>query len=58
MAMHENQKKKGLVFEDHNGVELPMIDKYGPNDGAGAAGVNIGNIAKHPYLKKNLLGAR
>ena len=31
-----------------------MIDKDGPNDGAGPAGVDTGKIAKHPYLKKNL----
>ena len=50
MAIHEKQQK-GLVFEDRNGVELPMIDEDAPNAGAGATGVDIGNIANHPYLK-------
>ena len=49
MAMHE-KKKKGLVLDYCNGVELPMIDKDILSDGAGAAGVRIGNIASNPYL--------
>ena len=49
MAMHKNQQKV-LVFEDRNGVELPMTDENGPKNGSGAAGVDIGNIANHPYL--------
>ena len=52
MAMHEKQQKK-LVFEDHNGVELPMTDKDGPINGSGATGVDIGNIANHSYLGNN-----
>ena len=48
MAVHEKQQND-LVFEDRNGVELPMIDKECPNDGAGAAGVDIKNIANHIY---------
>ena len=52
MAMHENQQK-GLVFEDHNGVELPMLDGDVLDDGAGATVVDIGNIANHMYLEYN-----
>ena len=49
MAMHEKQKK-GLVFEDRNRVDLPMTDEDRPSDGAGATGVDIGNIYNHLYL--------
>ena len=52
MAMHE-KKQKGLVSEGCNGVELLMIDKDGPNNLAGAAGVDICNIDNHPYLENN-----
>ena len=50
--IHENTQKKhkGLLFEGRNGVELPMIDGYGPNNDAGTAGVEFGNISSHPYL--------
>ena len=30
-----------------------MTDEYGPKDSSGAAGVDIGNIANHPYLENN-----
>ena len=49
MTMHEKQKNR-LVFEDRNALELPMIDEDGPSDGAGATGVDIGNIANQPNL--------
>ena len=52
MAMHKNQQKV-LVFEDRNGVELPMTDENDPKNSSGAAGVDIGNIANHPYLENN-----
>ena len=47
MSMHEKQQK-GLLFEDRNGVEVPMIDEDGPNNFSGAAGVDIYNIDNHP----------
>ena len=37
MAIHE-KKQNGLVFEDRNGVEVPMIYEDSPSNGAGAAG--------------------
>ena len=49
MKIHK-KKHKGLLFEGRNGVELPMIDGYGPNNDAGTAGVEFGNISSHPYL--------
>ena len=49
MDVNENQQN-GLVFEDRNGVELPMMDGDGPDAGTGAAGVYIGSISNHPYL--------
>ena len=30
-----------------------MTDEDGPSDGAGALGVDIGNIANHPYMGNN-----
>ena len=47
MTIHEKQQK-GPVFEDRNGVELPMTDEDGHSDGAGTAGVDIDNTANHP----------
>ena len=53
--MHEKQQK-GLLFKYHNTVELPMLGGDGPDDDAGAAGVDVGNRANNLYLKKNLPG--
>ena len=52
MSIHEKQQK-GMVFEYRTGVELPMIDGVGTDDGTGAAWVDIGNRANHPYLENN-----
>ena len=52
MSVNEKQQE-GLVFKDHNGVKLPMTDEDDPNNGAGAALVDIGKIANHPYLENN-----
>ena len=52
MAMYEKQQKI-LVFEDRNGVELPVTDEDVPRNGTSVAGVHIGNIANHPYLENN-----
>ena len=52
MAMHEKQKN-GLVFEDCNGVELPILEdvSYDSTDAAGvdiATNYNTSNLANHP----------
>ena len=52
MFMHEKQQK-GLLFKEHNGLDLPMTDEDGPSDGDSAAGVEIGNISNHPYMWNN-----
>ena len=41
------------MFKYHNTVELPMLGGDGPDDDAGAAGVDVGNRANNLYLKKN-----
>ena len=56
MAMHEKQKN-GLVFEDCNGVELPILEdvSYDSTDAAGvdiATNYNTSNLANHPVTHK------
>ena len=56
MAIYENQQKV-LIFEDHNGMELPILadgDGNGMPDNTGAAGVhNTDNQDNNPYLSNN-----
>ena len=52
MSINKKQQK-GLVFEDRNGVELPMKYEDGHSNGASAAGVAIINIDNHPYPENN-----
>ena len=49
----QEKQQNGLVFEAHNGVELPLLDEDGPNNGTGTEGVDIHNIANHQYLEIN-----